>query len=999
MKKIIYLVFIIHSLAFATEAQDRISYNYTSDSLINLGEFDNAIKYLESYIQLDLNNNEQLNSLATLCNLYKRKGDFSTSEYYGQLALKQKDFNNIDTSEAYGDILYNIAVAKYRFGELDSSFHYAEFALKQRENYLSNEHPKIIQNINAIGVFLQTVGDFDQCIIYQKKALDLALNSQTKNYNTIVKSHFALGASYQAINNIHRSQEQYHNALEYFKNGKADDRIYKAHIFNAIGVNLANQKDIESSQEYYTEALKLFMELKPDDIPSTSTIYSNLGNNYTNLGQLEKAKLMHKKAIDLMEKAQLKNELPWKYFNLGATFIENNEYSKALETLFKSKELNESLYRKSNELSTILLNHIALAYIKQQKIEQSREYLYKSIKIAKSLYGEKDYDLAESQYLLGLGYFQNKQYHESIQTLNKASQALILSNDTTIEFTNEIISRTLLLDIYILKEKNLWELYQKTNNTDYLKEVYELSITTNELSTITLNYYFHETAKLSLFHKIDENLFFGIRAAKKLYEFNKDRKYCEQALQFFETEKSMLLKRELNNSYAKQHTNIPDSLLAKEDHLKREISNYQNLIFVENNSESEFTIELNSKIFDKKRALEALLQELEINFPKYYALKYRQIEIDLNTLQAQLDTNAINIEYYEYGEEVFSLSISNHDILFTQDSIVNLSDKVFNLNQAISNSDINTYSQLSHKFYEKLLKPHLSSKPINRIIIIPSKSLSYLSFESFLLDKPIELDYGKLNYAIRSYAISYKNSLQPPQLNTKSPSKLYLGISPIFINENFSKLNGAQQEIAFVSDKLNGHILENTNKSKKTLLENINDYKILHFATHAESDTANSNYSKIILSANDENSSTNNLHAYEIQNTNLNTELVILSACNTGIGEYKSGEGVASLARSFNYAGAKSILVSLWSLPDYSTTRIINSFIDELYNNDKSIALQQAKVNYLKNADSHLSKPLYWAGLIIIGEEDLITLENINYSKLYILFFGVLFLLLLWYKF
>ena len=272
-------------------------------------------------------------------------------------------------------------------------------------------------------------------------------------------------------------------------------------------------------------------------------------------------------------------------------------------------------------------------------------------------------------------------------------------------------------------------------------------------------------------------------------------------------------------------------------------------------------------------------------------------------------------------------------------------------------------------FYEKLLEPHISSSSKERLIIIPSKNLSYLSFDAFIIEEPQELNYNIFKYIVREHAISYKNSLQNSQLNTKSPSELYLGISPVFSNEKLSKLNGAQQEITFVSDKLNGHVLENTNKSKEVLLNIINDYKILHFATHAESDTTNSNYSKIILSANTENSSANNLHAYEIQNTNLNTELVILSACNTRIGEYKSGEGIASLARSFNYAGAKSVLVSLWSLPDYSTSRIINSFIDELYFNDKSIALQQAKVSYLTNADTHLSNPIYWAGLIIIGDE------------------------------
>lgn len=614
------------------------------------------------------------------------------------------------------------------------------------------------------------------------------------------------------------------------------------------------------------------------------------------------------------------------------------------------------------------------------------------------MYGEKDYDLAESQYLLALGYYKNKQHHKSLQSITKATNSLILSKDSIVEFTNEIISRTLLLEIYILKEKNLWELYQKTNNINFLKEVYQLSITANELSSIILNYYFHETAKISLFHKIDENLFYGIKSAKELFEIEQDDKYIEQAFNFFETEKSMLLKRELNNSYARTHTNIPDSLIAKEDQLKREISKYQNLIFVENDPKSDFTKELNTTVFNKKRALEGLLKELEINFPKYYKLKYQNTGVDIKQLQSNLSDNNISIEYYQHNNQVYSISITKDSIKFRQDSISNLAEKVENLNQSILKSDIKEFSTLSFLFYERLLKPHIESNSNNEIVIIPSKSISYLSFDSFLTEEPTLFDYAKFKYAIQDYSLSYKNSLQTTPLEDESPSKLYLGISPVFEGESYSILRGAEKEITFVAEKLDGHILENTNKSKQALLESINEYKILHFATHAESDTSNSDYSKIILSANSENSNDNNLHAYEIQNTRLNSELVILSACNTGIGEYKSGEGVASLARSFNYAGAKSVMVSLWPLPDFSTSTIINNFIDRLDINNKSLALQKAKNHYLTNADSHLSNPLFWSGLIIIGDEGTISLEKMKYGKLYLFLTGILFLALLWYK-
>ena len=183
-------------------------------------------------------------------------------------------------------------------------------------------------------------------------------------------------------------------------------------------------------------------------------------------------------------------------------------------------------------------------------------------------------------------------------------------------------------------------------------------------------------------------------------------------------------------------------------------------------------------------------------------------------------------------------------------------------------------------------------------------------------------------------------------------------------------------------------------------MEAIPNYRILHFASHAELNNSNSAYSKIILASDAEDTINSQLYAYEIQNSKLNADLVILSACNTGVGELLLGEGIASLARSFNYAGAKSVLVSLWAIPDYSTSKIINYFFDNLGTESKAIALQQAKIRYLNTADEHQSKPIYWAGLSINGDNSPIIIKDEMDGKLLYLFIGLLTLIgvLFWRK-
>ena len=106
--------------------------------------------------------------------------------------------------------------------------------------------------------------------------------------------------------------------------------------------------------------------------------------------------------------------------------------------------------------------------------------------------------------------------------------------------------------------------------------------------------------------------------------------------------------------------------------------------------------------------------------------------------------------------------------------------------------------------------------------------------------------------------------------------------------------------------------------------------------------------------------------ATEIFNMNLNADLVGLSACQTGLGIQSAGEGVVGLSRAFMYAGTDSVLVSLWSVSDESTYKLMVRFFEGLkQGKDKLTALKEAK-NYLRT--NGYDNPFYWAPFILMGE-------------------------------
>ena len=155
------------------------------------------------------------------------------------------------------------------------------------------------------------------------------------------------------------------------------------------------------------------------------------------------------------------------------------------------------------------------------------------------------------------------------------------------------------------------------------------------------------------------------------------------------------------------HVLTLDSLLLREDYLKREISHNQNLLFTENQPKSEYSKNLSSEIFKLKREISDLLKFIELNNPQYFAQKYQKIDFNIEDVRTKLDTEELFIEYYQHKNEVFSISVSKGTTLFNKIVIDSLDEKIYAYNKAILESDIETYTSLAYELYTNLLEKHL----------------------------------------------------------------------------------------------------------------------------------------------------------------------------------------------------------------------------------------------------------------------------------------------------
>ncbi len=387
---------------------------------------------------------------------------------------------------------------------------------------------------------------------------------------------------------------------------------------------------------------------------------------------------------------------------------------------------------------------------------------------------------------------------------------------------------------------------------------------------------------------------------------------------------------------------------------------------------------LKAEGIDQRASLEAKMDLLRTKYPKYFQKKYSLDVPALDEVQAKLPPGLALLDYYLRDDEVICMLLSHDEVKVLQYKL----EETFH-------------------FDNELL---LLSEEIRRITIVPHGRIHMISFDQ--LRHP---DSG--DFLLEKYAFSYQVNVRGIFTEPSAESRMkYLGFSPKWEgNEMLAAeggenrdmllpLPGAREEIADVSELFKGTVLNEGMASEEAFYESVSDYDLIHFATHASVDPENELNSVLFLHS-DAASGDGRLEMDEIMKTEVNANLVLLSACETGAGLLKTGEGVMSLARAFQYAGAKSVFMSLWRANDQSAHPIVLDFIRNYKSGmTKDVALQKSKLKYLETADPLLRNEFYWAGFVVSGDLSAYPRSNRWWISIVVLL-SLASLLLLIYKF
>ncbi|MEO0472304.1 MAG: CHAT domain-containing tetratricopeptide repeat protein, partial [Bacteroidota bacterium] len=472
------------------------------------------------------------------------------------------------------------------------------------------------------------------------------------------------------------------------------------------------------------------------------------------------------------------------------------------------------------------------------------------------------------------------------------------------------------------------------------------------------------------------------------------------AFSFAEKANALILLEQYRQEAALQQAGLPEADIQLLKQLRQALRKQKGLANTEADSMKRQSLLRQATVL--KRRNDSLMKAIEMYYPGLLTPKHARQLVSAQEVQGQiLEEDQAMLQFVPGDSAVYAIVISADSIrLFDLGHMPKLTSHITQLRQALYGyfilaertdslfqAGLAQYGQHAYHLYQQLISPLESSLP-PKLIIIPQGILGYLPFEALLYNKPSGTDsLRSWAFFLKKHQIQYAFSASMlKEMRTSGQnhaSSGLLAVAPEFspfrqnlptqhpddiIRGRLSPLPYSKKEVSKILDIWEGRGLLGEAATKAAFLTAASQYAILHIATHGQAGQKATN-SFLAFSGAEDSIPDSFLYFDELYGLKLSSEMVVLSACETGIGELYRGEGMASLARGFSFAGAKSIVTSLWSVNDAQTAGFMGRFYEGLQEGlSKDAALRRAKLDVLATGDDYAIHPFFWSPFVITGD-------------------------------
>jgi len=329
-------------------------------------------------------------------------------------------------------------------------------------------------------------------------------------------------------------------------------------------------------------------------------------------------------------------------------------------------------------------------------------------------------------------------------------------------------------------------------------------------------------------------------------------------------------------------------------------------------------------------------------------------------IQKRIPADEALVEYYYDAHSLVAFVVTSQALQGVRLDGSGLEDEVRLLRTGIAQPDSDVYLRPAQRLYARLIKPLLPQlEGRSKLIVVAHGALHYLPFAALHDGNGFLLDNYSLRFLPSASVISY---LHPS--GVVRPGGILAFGNPDLGDPKYD-LRFAQEEAVAVAQTMpQSKALVRSEATETALREYAPGFRYLHFATHGEFDGQAPLESALLLAK--DSGGNGMLSVGKLYSMHLDSDLVTLSACETGLGKTASGDDVIGLTRGFLYAGASSIVASLWQVDDKATAALMTAFYMDLQRMDKREALRQAQLT----ARAAYRHPFYWAAFQLTGSSN-----------------------------
>jgi CHAT domain-containing protein/Flp pilus assembly protein TadD len=869
-------------------------------------------------------------------------------------------------------------------------------------------------------------GEFEKAIPIGQKAIEVAKRDSGEYHDNYTASLNNLATLYEKMGQFDKAEPLFIKAMEILKTISGEENADYAGVVNALGLVYNRLSQYNKAELFYIKAKEIQRKVLGEKDPDYAISLNNLANLYSDIGQYEKAELLYIQAAEIFKIKMGVDDPSYGSIqtNLADLYIKMAQFDKAETLLIQTREIRKRTLGEKHSDYAIILNTLGALYRTMGQYKKAEPLYNQAIEIRKNKFGEHNSSYAKSLNNLAVLFKDMVQYEKAEPLLIRAKeiQNKILGAQHP-DYANTLnnladlysaMGEYVKAEFFLTTTKNI-ELNNMRTIFNMLSEKEKGNYLLNKNKLVELNnsflYYYH-SASPSFF--IDN---FNLHIVLKSLILSETNNLLETIINTKDTAiQKLFIKWQADRKVLAKQYSLPIS--NRKGDLKIIEVETENIEKELNRKSSAFREQQQSlriKTTDVQKGLTN--NEASIEFVRFrlYNKKWTDSTLYAAYILNKNDSIPVFVPLFEEKQlqKLFDSAGTSSDVMVSK------------FYRGLDLGNNGTTASLGKDLYNLVwapLEPYL--KGIKKISYSPAGKLYSIAFHALPVDSTTMLmDKYELNQYTSTRQVALRKT-QETKVNIKSVTlfgnatftldsaaiaKAKTGnqsISNIYVPQNrgsrggtWSDLPGTAEEVKkvkqlFEQNKISSTAFTQTAASEENLkVLNGKSPQVLHIATHGfflpdpekkrkDIGLGNENTysladdpllrSGLILAGGNyawsgktpiEGVEDGIATAYEISQLNLsNTELVVLSACETALGDVKGSEGVFGLQRAFKMAGVKKMIVSLWQVPDKETAELMTTFYNYWL---KGKTIEQAFA--LAQADMRKKySPFYWAAFVLV---------------------------------